>query len=104
MVMRRAATSNARVRPIGHHFGIHRHLIVKPEQRDIGEIFEDMVADRPGEALPFVGLGALRQGVIVFVNEFILKVTPYRQTGVAAADPVFDGPPRDDVGVDAALH
>jgi hypothetical protein len=53
--MRGAAAPQAWVLPIGHHFGIYHHLIVEPDQRNVGEFLKQMVANRPRQALPLFG-------------------------------------------------
>src|SRR2546428_4778905 len=103
MEMRGAAGPDAWVRPIGHHFGIHHHLIVEPDQRDVGEFVKEMVTNRPGQAVPLFGVDSLGEGEVVFLKELVLKDMPRRLTGIGAADPLLYWPPRDDIGPETAL-
>ena len=57
--MRRAAGPEAGVRPIGHDLRIDHHFIVEPQERDVGEFLEEVVANRPGQALPLFGVHRL---------------------------------------------
>ena len=73
MEMRRAAGPDAWVLPIGHHLGIHRHLIVEPDEWDVGEFVIDMVANCPSQALPLFGVDRLGEGEVVLFDELVLK-------------------------------
>ena len=75
MKMRRTTGPQAWVLPIGHHFGIHHHFIVEPDERDIGEFVKEMVANRSGQALPLFGVDRLGKGEVVLVDELVLKRT-----------------------------
>src|SRR5687767_10318676 len=103
MKMRGATSSDAWVHPVGHCLGVHDYLVVEPEERNVGEFLEEMVADRPGDALPFFGVDALRQGHVVLIDELVLEMVIRGLTVVADADPVFHWPPGDDIGPDAAV-
>ena len=61
------------VLPIGYHFGIHHHLIVEPDERHVGEFVKEMVANRPGQALPLCGVDSVAEGKVVLVDELVLK-------------------------------
>src|SRR5882724_5931971 len=104
MVMRGAAAPKTWVCPLGYHLRIHSHLIIEPEQRNGGELFVEMVTDRPGEALPFTRVNALGQGIVVLLDELVFKSMPVRVTGVGVAYPFFRWPPGHDIRHDAAMH
>ena len=74
MEMCRATAAKAWVRPVSYDFGIRCHLIVEPEERHVSELFEEVVADRTGKALPFGRIDALSQGQIIFLDELVFKV------------------------------
>lgn len=89
MEMRRAAPAKAWVRPFGYHLRIHGHLIMEPEERDSGEFFEEMVTDRPGQALPFTRVNTLGQGIVVLLDELVFKGVPVRIPGVGVAESIL---------------
>src|SRR5215813_10112992 len=103
MEMRGATAPHAWVLPIGHYFGIHDYFIVEPDERDVGEFVEKMIANRPGQALPLFGLDLLGEGEVMLVDKLVLKVMARTLTEIGNADPILHGPPRDNIGPDAAL-
>src|SRR5512134_3708715 len=65
MEMRGTASADAGVRPIGHDLGIHYHFIVKPDERNVGEFLEEVVANHPGQTLPLFRIHRIFEGEIV---------------------------------------
>ena len=74
MKMRCTAAPHAWVLPIGYHFGIHYHFIVEPDEWNVGEFVKEMVANRPGQALPLFRVDRLGEGEVVLIDELVLKV------------------------------
>src|ERR687885_1627914 len=102
--MRGATAPQAWVLPIGHHFGIYHHLIVEPDERDVGEFVKEMVTNRSGQALPLLGVDRLGEGEVVLVEKLVLKDMPCSLTGIGHADPVLRWPPGDNIEPEAALN
>jgi hypothetical protein len=51
--VRRASGRQAGVHPFAHDLGIGHDLVGEPEERDVGELVEQMIADAaPGAAAP----------------------------------------------------
>src|SRR4030095_714253 len=62
MEVRRPPGTETRVDPVPHDLGVRDDLVCEPEERDVGEFLEQMVGDRPGMALPFLGFYGLGPG------------------------------------------
>src|SRR3989475_12295265 len=92
-----------RVDPLAHHLGIRDDLVGEPEERNIGELLEEVVGDRPSQTVPLLGIYGLDQGVVGFVDELVLVVVVLALAPVADPDTLLPWPARDDVEPDAAL-
>src|SRR6266705_273794 len=53
-----------RVDPLAHHPGIRDDLVGEPEERNIGELLEEVVGDRPSQTVALLGIYGLDQGVV----------------------------------------
>src|SRR5262245_13852713 len=51
--------TETRVYPVPDDLGVRDDLVGEPEERDVGEFLEQIVCDRPGMALPFLGFYGL---------------------------------------------
>ena len=60
MEMRAAASARPWVGPPRDDFRIGYNLIIQQEQGYIGELLEQVIANFPGQALPFIGIHGLR--------------------------------------------
>ena len=67
--MRRAAGPDTWVRPIGHDLRIDHHFIVEPQEWNVSEFLEEVVANRAGQALPLFGVHRLSEGEVVLVDK-----------------------------------
>ena len=73
MEVRRPPGAETRVDPVPHDLGVYDDLVREPEKRDVGEFLEQMVGDRPGMALPFLGFYGLGPGQVGLVDKFVLE-------------------------------
>src|SRR5207249_10036601 len=99
MKVSRPPGPEARVDLLAHHLGIRDDLVGEPEERDVGELFEEMVSDRPRQSLPLAGIHSRGPGQVGLLDELVLVVVVRSLAIVADPDPRAPG---DDVGPDAA--
>src|SRR3989454_8178256 len=64
MEVSRPPGPEARVDPLAHHLGIRDDLVGEPEERDVGELFEEMVSDCPRQSLPLAGIHSRGPGQV----------------------------------------
>ena len=102
--MRGSPGSWTRIGPFRDHLGIDRHFIVDRQQRDGGELFEQMIADFPGDALAFLGIHECGELQVFLLNELVLKEMAIAFAVVGGPEQLFGGPQTSDIGPDAAGH
>src|SRR5262245_10422780 len=71
MEVRGPPGTETRIDPVAHDLGICDDLVGEPEEWDVSEFIEEIVGDRPGMALPFLGLHGLSPGRIGLVDELV---------------------------------
>src|SRR4029453_18351495 len=91
------------VHPVADDLRIGHDLVREPEERDIRELIEEVIADGARDLLPLLRVHGVRQHLVVLVYELVLVVVVRALAPVARADPLLGRPPRDDVRPDAAL-
>src|SRR3989442_8810124 len=101
MEMRRAASPGPWIGPVRDDFRIGHDLVIQQEQGHIGELLEQVIANLPGQALPFVGIHGLRQLHVALVDEGILKMMHRAFTRIRDPNPFFGRPQTNNIGPDA---
>ena len=104
MEMRAAASARPWVGPPRDDFRIGHDLVIQQEQGYIGKLLEQVIANFPGQALPFLGIHGLRQLHVALVDERILKIMPRTFTPIRSPNPFFGRSQTNDVGPDSPCH
>src|SRR5207245_4134277 len=102
MEVSRPRGPEARADPLAHRLGMRDDLVGEPEERDVGELFEEMFSDRPPQSLPLAGIHSRGPGQVGLLDELVLVVVVRSLAIVADPDPLLRRAPGDDVGPDAA--
>ena len=89
MEMRAAASARPWVGPSRDDFRIGHDLVIQQEQGYIGKLLEQVIANFPGQALPFLGIHGLRQLHVALVDERIPQIMPRTFTPIRSPNPFF---------------